>query len=333
MNAGTEEGWALLRAGGASSSQIEVPTIATEVVTPQGPVRLALGNDGEARILLPLAKGADPRGIEGAQALSITQSRFGPPGKPYRFLDLVCLSKDLEPVFREVVNEMLSRIAAGESCVAAAEATIGDFRSLLARLRSQEIPVTSAAGLVAELIVLNRLLDRSSKAWRCWRGPRGDRHDYRRGDMSLEVKSSLTISQSTITINGINQLERPVGGSLHLIHFTLEPVTAGPLNISTLGTAALQKADDPDQLKQMINVMGCDDVESPAWNQHRFRLEAEALYEITDDFPRLTPSMLVGGVPPGVAEVNYRVDLSVAKSFICPTAIYEKIEGNLSTCH
>jgi hypothetical protein len=100
-------------------------------------------------------------------------------------------------------------------------------------------------GLVAEMVVLNRLLDMSPSAWRCWRGLVGDRHDFRARDVSLETKTSLGAGSREVTINGIDQLEPPAGGSLHLAHLVLEAVEGGLLTVASLGDRALLQADDP----------------------------------------------------------------------------------------
>ena len=189
--------WGLLRAGIQLGGGLEIPTLPTDVSTVAGQVRLAIGPNEEPRVLLPLADRESPTTIHGGIALSITVSSFNHKGRILRFLDLICLSADLETVFGEVVDEMLVRIARGVGCVDAARSTIEDFRSLLVRAGRAEVDKGRIAGLIAELLVLNRLLDRSSSAWRTWSGPAGQRHDFRAGDTSLEVKASLRPSTSS----------------------------------------------------------------------------------------------------------------------------------------
>jgi len=327
------DGWTLLRAGGREAAGLEIPTIPTEVFTTSGPVRFALGENGEARVLLPLTKRETLRGLIGAPALHITVSTFTSAGEHLRFLDLTCLSGDLKAVFAEVTDEILVRIASGESCVDAARSTIEDFRALLVRSSSPDIPISTIGGLVGELIVLDRLLDRSSRAWRCWRGPIGDRHDFRGGDSSLEVKTSLRAGETSITVSTFEQMEVPAGGNLHLMHFLLEPVIAGMFSVSALGHSVLAKADDPERVKELISAVGCHDVDAETWNSHSFRLETEELYEVTGRFPRLVPSILPGAVSPkGVSEVSYKIDLSVATEYARGTSGFTEIEEAFIEC-
>ena len=326
-------GWTLLRAGGHQSTGLEIPTVATEVSTTSGPVRFALGENGEARVLLPLTEGETLRGLRGAPTLQIILSTFSSSGKKTRFLDLTCLSGDLEAVFAEVADEILVRITSGESCVDAARSTIDDFRALLVRSLSPDIPISTIMGLVGELVVLNRLLDRSPRAWCCWRGPTGDRHDFRSEKLSLEVKTTQRAGDTSITVSSFEQMEAPAGGILHLVHFLLEPVVAGIFSVSALSHSALAKADDPDRVKELLAAVGCPDVDADTWNGPSFKLESEMLYEIREGFPRLVPSMLPGAVSPlGVSDVSYKIDLSVATEFARKPSRFAEIEQAFVKC-
>lgn len=324
--------WSVLRAGSRDTGGLEVPSIPLGTAA-AGPIRLAVGPESQARLLLPLAGQERSEGIDAGGALSVTVSSFMVGGQAHRFLDLMCLSIELEPVFGEVVDEIVSRVSTGVGCIEAARTTLDDFRTLLTTTPSEQIDRSRIAGLVAELVVLNRLLDVSASAWRAWRGPAGDRHDFRAVDSSLEVKASLRAGSVAITINGLEQLEPPSGGTLHLAHFILEPVSGGLLTIAGLGGRALAQADDPAGLRALLAGIGCPDVQSNAWNRDAFRSESESLYRVEGDFPRVVPSRFPGGnAPAGVGELTYRVDLSFASGFKCPPDELGKLLWTLSQC-
>lgn len=326
-------GWLILRAGTQASDGLEIPTIPTDVMTPNGPVRLALGPNREARVLLPLRDDERPSGMDGGSALGVVITAPTLKGRKVRFLDLSCLSASVETVFAEVVDEILVRVRKGAVCSEAARTTIADFRSLLVRSRQDEVEISTVAGLVAELLVLNRLLDRSPRAWRAWRGPLGDRHDFRVGDTSLEVKATIRAATSTITINGLEQLAAPAGGNLHLLRLVLEPVSNGALSVAALGRRATQKADEPGSVAQLLAALDCEDVEAQRWNRHSFRQEGETLYEVSDGFPCLVPALLLAGAAPtGVSEISYRIDVARAAPFARGREIYRSLEEELSLC-
>ncbi len=326
------DSWGLLRAGPQVSGGLEIPTIPTDVSSVAGTVRLALGPNDEPRVLLPLADREAPPAIDGGRALSINISSFSLRGAELRYLDLVCLSSDLESVFEEVADEMLSRIAQGDGCVKAAQSTLEDFRSLLMPASEADVSKGKVAGLIAELLFLNRLLDRSPSAWEAWSGPAGDRCDFRVGHTSVEVKASVRLDASAVTINGLEQLAVSTDCTLHLLHFVLEPVSNGVLSISSLGRSALSKADKPMRVAELLAAVGCRDVDAAIWNRHHFQNESERLYEIRPGFPRLTSSMLKDGTAPlGVHRVTYQIDLSVAGPFLCEASVQDDLEARLSS--
>ena len=322
--------WRLLRTGAHAGGGLEIPTIPAEVSTAGGPVRLALGANGEPRLLLPVARGAASASIDGGAALSVSVSSFSYRGQHLHFLDLTCLQTELEAVFEELVDEILKRIDHGNSCTEAAQSTIRDFRALLALAPARDVSTSRVVGLIAELLVLNRLLDHSTAAWNAWRGPMGDRHDFRVGGTSLEVKASLRSGASSVTINGLEQLEVPSGGTLHLLRIVLEPVSGGMLSVSTLARSALLKADDPSRLETLLAATGCRDAAAEEWNRHSFQRESEKLYEIREGFPRMTRTMLrEAAVPGGVHDVTYKIDLSLAEKFLCDARVYRELEAKL----
>jgi len=307
--------WAMLRSGAGSASGLEIPSMPLGTTTAAGPIRLAVGEHEEPRLLLPLTAMETHAGIDAEGALAVSVSSFMQYGQAHRFLDLICHSRELEHVFGEVVDEIVSRVANGVGCIEAARTTLNDFRALLATRRAPEISRSRVAGLIAELVILNRLLDVSQYGWRAWMGPTGDRHDFRSGGRSLEVKASLTAGSAAITINGLEQLEPPSGGKLHLAHFVLEPASGGLLTIAGLGGRALAQADDPSGVSDLLACVGCSDIKEKSWNRYAFRVESEKIYLVDGDFPRLIPSSLARGITlTGVADVSYRVDLSCASA-------------------
>lgn len=323
--------WNVLRSGGGSDG-LEVPSLPLEVRTAAGPVRLAVGSHGEARLLIPLAHGESLPTLEPGPALRIGTSAFMHRGSASRFLDLICLSRELESVFEEVVDELLARIAAGSGVAEAVNKTIDDFRALIVSRPERAPEKNRVAGLVGELVVLNRLLEISSTAWRAWTGPAGDRHDFRARATSLEAKASLRAGASVVTINGLEQLEPPAGGTLHLLHMVLEPVEGGLLNIAALGAQAIAKADDPNALRDLLQAAGCDDISDPAWNRYAFRLEGEQLYSVSSGFPRISASVFAGQkVPAGIVDATYQIDLGFAVNCAVPPARLDEVLQELAS--
>ena len=257
--------------------------------------------------------------------------QFG--NKTVRFLDLTCLDRNLETVFSEVTDEILARIAVGADCADAAITTIGDFRALLLESSANSVSMSKIVGVVAELLVLNRLLDRAPRAWRAWNGPRGDRHDFRCGSLSLEVKATTRPSNDVIVVHSLEQMAAPAGGNLILLHFVLEQVLDGRLSISALGRAAIAKADNPTAVRDLLALVGCDNVDASEWNAWTFRHEKETQYDVRPGFPCLTPSMLPDQrLPSGVHGLTYSIDLAAAAPFACTSGQSAEFEKAFVSC-
>lgn len=328
------DAWALLRAGKGEANDLQAPTLRTDISTPAGPVRYALGSFSEARILVPVQTTAGFSALAGTRFLKVTFSNYLHAGLSLSFADLTCLSRDLELVFGEVVEEILARIATGGmDGLEATATTISDFRELLERNQSSAVTQTAIVGLVGELLYLNRLLARSPSGWKAWRGPAGDRHDFRIGDSSLELKTTSQANNTVITIHGTDQLLPPSAGRLHLLHLTLEAVAGGLLSVSSLGRSALAKADDSATVAQLIGSAGCSNVDDPAWNATAYRLENENLYEVRNGFPRLVPqTMADSNLPLGVSDVIYKVDLACAREYCLDKQTAASFETEFASC-
>lgn len=313
------DGWTILRAGADDSGGLGIPTKLSGIDAPDGPIRLALGAKGEPRLLMPLGKREKPSLVTGAPALDVRVSEYSDRGRATRFLDLSCLVQELETVFGEVAEQILLRVQGGMPCVEAARSTIEEFRSLLIRSPEAVVSREKIAGLVGELLVLKRLLDRSPEAWRSWNGPASDRHDFSKEANALEVKVTTKKGKTEITVNGLEQLSEPAGGLLYLQHFELEAAATGMLSVSSLGRAVLASASQPGKIRELLAAIGCNDVDDESWNAAAFRLERESLYEVREGFPRVVPSLFAGGsAPAGVSGLTYVTDLAVAAHFLLP---------------
>lgn len=314
--------WATLRRGGHESSALEIPSLDTGISTGYGTVRLALGGKGEARLLLPIRQSEKLNLEAGSQSIHIGSQNYQLNGSTTRYLDVMCLASALEGVFTEVADEIILRIEMGHSAQEACSTTIGDFRQLLAP-PTVMIDTQTVTGLVGELLLLNRLLLLSPFAWKLWRGPLMERHDFRGGSDALEVKTTSRVSSSSVMISALDQLLEPEGGRLHLVLYNLEAATGASLSVSGLAQQAIAVASEPMEVRNLLANMGCVDPGLDIWNSQRFELAGERHYEVKDGFPRIVPSTFGGSVPPGIERVLYELDLSAASSFECDQQLAE----------
>lgn len=316
-----------------SSADLGVPSLPLETRTPAGPVRLAIGADEEARLLVPVLPGDPFPQISEARGLVLKDSVFQVSGRPVRFIDLVCKERQLDAVFKDVVAAVLARVEKKESAIQAVEGAISDFRNLLLSAGGREISSARAIGLLAELTLLERLLMKNKSAWRAWTGPSGGRHDFRAGPLAIEVKASLRTQSKTIQISALDQLAEPDGGKLFLFHRVFEEDAGGALTVPTIVSKLLARAADPQGFSELLSSAGYEAGSEDQWEEFRFSALSEDTYAVGPGFPRLVPADFESGeLPVGVSHFRYRVDLAVAEDFRSSDEIFEKFLQSFVSC-
>lgn len=306
------ECWQQLRQGGHDARSEEVPSLLSGIDADAGPVRFALGLNGEGRLLVPIGPSERVPAIAETPTLRIVDEHYSFGRTSWRFLDLTCRVPELDRVFGEVADEIVSRIAAGHGAIRACTSTLGEFRMLLVP-KNLSVPAERLVGLLGELLLLDELLDMDPSAAELWRGPLGERHDFRGAGLAAEVKTTGRAANQVLHVTSIDQLLEPAGGQLRLVRYTLEAVAGGSLSMASLFTRVAGKCGEPLRIRDLLARMDCSDPLAEEWNASRFQLEEKRCYRIDATFPRLVPhSLSSGALPPGVSKLGYDVDLSAA---------------------
>lgn len=309
--------WNQLKASGKGDGRLEIPSLTTDVDTGYGRVRYSLGEDGERRLLIPLGDGRIPASLGETGSLKVSFPRLILAGKHQRFIDLLCSDSTLDPVFQELVDEILTRIVDGTEPVSAVRGTLEDFRALLFPRRTAEVAPETLVGLLGELHVLSLLCDRDPSAVEYWVGPHEMRHDFRSDTHAIEVKSSRSTASSEVMIHGIDQLLPPAGGSLLLVKVTLEPTPDGAVSLSALYRSLITRGVSRQALLDRLASLGCEDPMDPAWNARAYSLEAFQAWSVAEGFPKLTSHDIRGdSLPTGVTRLQYALDLASAGEYL-----------------
>lgn len=321
-----ELAWRRLRRGSKEAQGISIPTIAADTKTLEGAVRHALGSHGEARLLVPVGMHERIKTLGESPALRVSESTYHQDGRPVRFIDLTCTVSELDSVFAEVGEELMKRIREGSPAQDSVRSTLSDFRALLVDAPSKQIGDAGITGLVGELLVLCRLLNFNQAAAEAWRGPGGERHDFRRAGHALEVKTTSRKSDLTVEVSAIDQLVPPNGGTLHLAHVILERDAHGPLNVEGLARKALDMASDSSAITKLLGLLGCNDPGDENWNRLRFSEEEVTFYGVIEGFPRIVPGTFSAGyLPTGVTKLKYTIDLAQATSFALSKKVVDEL--------
>ncbi|MBL3586511.1 PD-(D/E)XK motif protein [Rhodovulum sulfidophilum] len=309
--------WDLIRKSGKGDGVLEVPSRATQISTGFGLVRVATGPAGEPRLLIPVARPARNRMPTGNRNLSVGHASYRSSGKGLHFIDLMLTEPRLAGVFADLSEKILERIETGEGPENAVRGTIEDFRKLLAASAATEVPLNELAGLVGELMMLERLCTGNPDAVRAWTGPLGQRHDFRSGDVALETKTSTRADATRVQIHGADQLLAPAGADLYLAHLRIEQTDGGTLSVAGLRRRIIELGADEVLLDTRLAAIGCRDPQGDAWNDTAFASEGIDIYCVRDGFPRIVSSSFSGGsLPDGIVGLEYALDLSHARDHL-----------------
>lgn len=283
------------------------------------PVRVAFTPDEHRGLLVGLADDelvrlprSLRRGVVGALRAEDTYFEVPPAGQ-MRFLHVWCTDRRADQAFEAFCALLWESVEVG-GVTEALQECCEEFRRLLQEDVSQPIPPT-ALGLIGELLVLAKLVELDPSLISAWTGPLGARHDFRRGDVAIETKTTLRSEARgrAVRIADIDQLEPPEGGRLYLYLVRVEQAMDGALSIRSLAdrVAGLLGASEAMAFRKTLEeYLGHSSAEG------RFQLNEEVAYRVDDGFPRLTrPRLALGRLDPGVEHVTYVLRLEGATAF------------------
>jgi hypothetical protein len=130
----------------------------------------------------------------------------------------------------------------------------------------------------------------------------------------LEVKTSTRSDREIIRVHGIDQLSPPMGGTLVLLHIRLERADSGSLSVDTLVSELIALGVDTFLLHAGLAALGCENPAGSDWNRTCFALEGMTAYSVGPGFPAITRDRFVEGIPRGLSNVIYDVNLDLASA-------------------
>jgi hypothetical protein len=195
---------------------------------------------------------------------------------------------------------------------------LADWHNMLRRRREGLLTTEEIIGLVGELLFLrDQVMPRAgvSGGVTAWRGAHRDEQDFVLGACQIEVKTQRSTSDHRLLISSEAQLDT-ASSRLLLCHQTVAPSLTGDAAISLNALiddlAREVTADGPVVLEQFETALeACRYARREEYDEPKWLLTDRRLFEVRDDFPRLTPAML----PAGVHAVSYSILLSACQSF------------------
>lgn len=239
---------------------------------------------------------------------------------PTRQVSLVCERAEHRTTFAALAVDVLEAIRQAPADPIAAVQECLDRWRVFWRVQPAGLTQEAALGLFAELWFLRFwMAGPPEEAVRRWTGPTGERHDFQWPELSVEVKASAVAPGTMHRIGSLDQLDDPTEGSLCLfsLHVADDALSQNtlPAIVQAIRSTISASAEATAQYDRDLAAVGYSPAHADRY-ERRFRVVSERLYRVDDEFPRLTRRSFADGLPSGVVDVAYTIDLTA-----CPDSI------------
>ena len=323
--------WLVLRSDSTPVPAGGIPVRLPGVSTATGSIRFAIGNTGEARLLMPVAAGTVPPSIICGDAVAIGVTSLRHEAGTGTFLDLICLDSALENVFADVCDAVVNRVRDGHAVVDACVSTFNEFSELFNDSSKSQPEVRTVRGLLGELLFLESLVHYDPRALLLWRGYHGEPVDFRGGRVAVEVKTTNRPGDSAVTISSLEQLVPPKQGSLSLRVYELAESAGGDLSVAMLVDRLAEQVHHRTAFFDALASIGCHDPGTGLWKESCFSVGSERQWLVEGRFPRITRDQLTESMP-GLVSASYKIRPGDVPECLLDKAGEDRIREELLKC-
>lgn len=245
-------------------------------------------------------------------------------GREASFVEIACLDPMGHAALDIVLKELVEALDRGGSLqrVRLVQGVLAKWRRFWSGVPSGALTVEQQIGLFGELYFLGRWLCAAvapDRAVATWRGPTGARNDFEVPGLGIEVKTTKRVDAVHV-IHGLDQLLEPPGGALLLFGLSVRDEASAteslPRLIREMRARLVSDLDALSAFDSALYAVGYDDRLEAEYDKLLLRVRSEGLYRVADDFPRLIPASIQGGLPPGIGMVEYELRLDAAATWL-----------------
>ena len=279
-------------------------------------ISLAIDSDGSRKMLLPFSDDEVFKQDKKSSNLHIIKSTYDISNEKKNYVDITLINPDKTSILYNRFNTFCStvvgkKIFESKSNYVSAKETLQELREFIKSSQESLLSSEEIKGLIGELLVLKRIVLKNPDAFESWHGPDAMRHDFRKNNISIEVKSSSLKDSKKCKINGHDQLEKPDDTELYFVYNRLEQDDKGhsiPSLVKQIEELGISRID----LEKKLNDAGFDFDKSRKYeeNTRKYRLIDEFFYIVNDHFPKLTSASFPNGnLPDKVTDIVYQINL------------------------
>ena len=319
MTNSDDDTWSRLSAdiplGPALSARIAFPDVSAEVLA-------AIDSSGNRHFLIPIKDTDDVLIDNESRGISVNRRDLKTRGVNLNehtssYIDILCNDKTGFDVFNLIGHQITDAVSTGATTKAeAVRRVLARWRYFWGKVPKNVLSKEQIIGLFAELWFLRYWLlpkYESKIAISYWSGPKGGRHDFAFPGVSIEVKGTTLVEGRRHWINGLDQLLPPENGELLFFSLKLREESNGIRNLPELVRCCNEVLNEDvaalDYFENALASTGYSPVHDLEYGKINFRIVDEVLFQVNDNFPKLTSKMLVSGNPRGVERVEYQINL------------------------
>lgn len=242
---------------------------------------------------------------------------------PGKFFFLIVLAnnqhKDIFSTLSEDLINLVSSITQEAELIKKLINRLEKWRLLFEKVRQQGLSNEAQLGLYGELFFLRKFLYNSENFQFCidsWKGPERAVQDYQYADWAVEIKSTLGKNQQKLYISSERQLDISIISKVFLVHYSFEARQNYGETLNDIVDDLFKILSNNHTANYLFNLRL---LEADYFLIHRhiysiigYSIRKENIYKITDNFPKITESM----VPSGVGDVHYSLVVPSNKEYI-----------------
>lgn len=285
----------------------EVLLVSLPVTTPAGDIMAAVDQDGTQHVLVPVPPGTPVAPDQRSKSVTLARRELMVRGSRRLFIDVACHRVELRDVFERLAGEICERVLARpDEYRTIPQLTLSRWRQLV-EAGKEPLGESGLMGVYGELWVLRQMIAEDPlRRIEHWVGPEREVHDFHRGAVAVEVKSSSARTGRTVEIHGAEQLAAPTAGLLYLVYVRLRESSAGVTLRQLIEEIRSLGVDSADFERVLARTGISEGSDSPP-----FEVREELWYHVNEAFPRVVQASFVGSrVPEGVLNLSYQLSLA-----------------------
>lgn len=241
---------------------------------------------------------------------------------PDVWADIACTDRSLDRAFLAVAADLVADTRGLPDPLEGARATLRTWQwfwgvDRLALSGSVEL------GLFGEMWFLDRWAPFPAGV-EAWHGADAERHDVAGARMSVEVKTTRSHGTGPPRhhIATLDQLDLPPSGRLFLFSLQAIPETTAGNTLTAVITRLRNRLSDRRDVLEGFDKGLAKVGWTPAAEDQptTYRVAAERLYRVGAGFPRITRRSFPEGIPDGVDDIGYSLDLAACGSWLVATS-------------